>query len=95
MRTLHPTWILSIPVIMYSVLQTGKIHTPHTKTTGLLSRPDSVIVRPEPLVYPPDSWPYFLQHLPRKNGPVLDFKGNPVGNQEKHVEILTYDVGKI
>ncbi len=94
MRTRYPPWILSIPVIMYTVLQAGKMHTPHNGTTGLLSGPDSLIVHPEPLVYPPDSWPYFLQHLPRKDGPVLDFKGNPVGNQEKHFEILTYDVGK-
>ncbi len=93
MRTLYPLWILSIPVIIYSVLQTGKIHPPYNKTTGLLSRPDYGIVHPVPLVYPTDSWPYFLQHLPRKKGPVLDFKGNPVYNQEKHVEILTYDVG--
>jgi hypothetical protein len=25
--------------------------------------------------------------------PILDFKGNPVGDREKHFAILTYDVG--
>jgi hypothetical protein len=39
------------------------------------------------------SWPYFLQHLPEKNAPVLDYTGRPVANQQKHFAVLTYDVG--
>lgn len=39
------------------------------------------------------SWIYFLQHLPEKDGPVLNYKGQPVVDQEKHFSILTYDVG--
>ncbi|WP_172623163.1 DUF4846 domain-containing protein [Flavisolibacter ginsenosidimutans] len=39
------------------------------------------------------SWEYFLQHLPEKNAPVLDFKGKPVANQEKHFAVINYDVG--
>jgi hypothetical protein len=46
-----------------------------------------------PLSYPRDSWPWFLQHLPTENKPILDFRGNLIGNQEKHFAILTYDVG--
>jgi hypothetical protein len=40
-----------------------------------------------------NSWAYFLQHLPEVNGPVLNYKGQPVVDQGKHFSILTYDVG--
>ena len=54
---------------------------------------------PAPLIGPSkkfdeQSWQYFLQHLPVKDGLVLDYKGNAVTNQVKQAGIVQYDVGK-
>jgi hypothetical protein len=40
-----------------------------------------------------DSWQYFLQHLPVKDAPILDYTGRPVNDQSKHIAIINYDVG--
>src|SRR5215210_182650 len=39
------------------------------------------------------SWQYFLQHLPLKEGAVLDYTGNPIADQAKAALIVNYDVG--
>jgi hypothetical protein len=45
------------------------------------------------IIFPQGSWQYFLQHLPEKQAPVLDYKGNLVANQQKHFAVINYDVG--
>ena len=52
---------------------------------------------PAPLVQTrtvPGSWPFFLQHLKIVDGPILDYRGQPVADQEKGAGIIPYDVGK-
>jgi hypothetical protein len=39
------------------------------------------------------SWEYFLQHLPEKDGPIVDYKGRTVSFQQKYFALINYDVG--
>lgn len=38
-------------------------------------------------------WPYFLQHLPQTDAPVLDYRGREVSDKEKAFAVINYDVG--
>lgn len=40
-----------------------------------------------------NGWSYFLQHLPEKQGPVLDYKGNPIAYQAKQTAAIDCDTG--
>ncbi len=44
--------------------------------------------------YKEDSWEYFLQHLPLANEPILNYRGEAIADQAKHVAVIKYDVGK-
>lgn len=59
-----------------------------TAATALASSTDTL------KKYEPGSWQYFLKTLPIVDSPILDYRGRPVGYQEKHVGIIPYDVGR-
>lgn len=63
-------------------------------STGVIpsipQRMDSSIT---PVQYKAHTWQYFLQHLPQKKGPVVDYRGREVGDQQKFEYILDYDIG--
>jgi|SRR5450432_98924 hypothetical protein len=87
------SWILSSSI--FFTTQPGKKTNSYQqpKAEGIRNAVSSVHDRIHPLSYPPDSWPYFLQHMPEENKPILDFMGNQISNQGKHFAILSYDVG--
>jgi hypothetical protein len=43
--------------------------------------------------YNNDSWEYFLQHLPEKDGEVIDYRGKRVRDGNKAIGIIDYDIG--
>jgi hypothetical protein len=94
MRSFH--WVLALIFsccsFVYLKINFNHPLSPPENTFSVSSREN--IVHPLPLTYPTDTWQYFLQHLPVEDKPILDFRGNPIRDQEKHFAILSYDVGK-
>src|SRR5690349_18249339 len=80
---------LTIALILLSFLACSH----HVKQTSLLNEPVNDTGLTE-VVYPKNSWQYFLQHLPTKNAPIVDYAGKPIINQTKHFAVIDYDVGR-
>ncbi len=73
------------------VLAIGCSNASTAKNNIVSLQPDSTPIQTK---YTKDSWEYFLQHLPLVKEPILNYKGEPVADQSKHVAIVKYDVGK-
>lgn len=79
------------PFLLLIFLSCGNVSLPEFQTSNAnLLLPVKDMVKK----YEVHSWQYFLQHLPIVDKPVLDYKGQPIPYQEKHVGIIPYDVGK-
>lgn len=50
-------------------------------------------IRDTSKTYDSNTWQHFLQHLFVIDKPIVDYKGNAISYQQKHVGIIPYDVG--
>ena len=71
-------------ILIISCGSAASYHLPEKESEVFLESPASL----------EGSWAHFLQHLPVKEGRVLDYTGTPVDDQDKQVGIIPYDVGK-
>ena len=65
--------------------------TPHVSTSYVEANASTGVERAGKTL---SSWQLFLKNLPQTKGAILDFNGNPVPDQAKHVAVIDYDVGK-
>ncbi|HJW17383.1 MAG TPA: DUF4846 domain-containing protein [Flavisolibacter sp.] len=77
--------------VLFYVLMGGCMQaTDHASVT---MTPLPTVTKDSLVSFNSNSWEYFLQHLPITEGVVVDYKGNPIANQDKQSGIIPYDVG--
>lgn len=64
-----------------------------------LPPPIPELISPGPVSYSlapvrDSSWQHFLRHLPARPGEVVDYTDAPIHNQDKHIAVVAYDVGR-
>jgi hypothetical protein len=79
----------SFPLLILLFISCGNVSVP-LQSSRIKSIP---IITDTPEKYDVNSWQYFLQHLPVVDKPIVDYKGNAISYQQKHVGIIPYDVG--
>ena len=78
---------LFFALLFFSCTNTGTTQSNNRNQTPATSSVQSTPVKDS------SSWPYFLQHLPQEDAPVLDYRGTAIDNQGKHFAVIPYDVG--